>query len=164
IIETEYLNLRKDFTIPDKTFFPLVYQFLGRHTSTIHRGLSKFDYIPTGEPLLPELVGAEILYASPFRKALSDSVSQAQESGLFSRAEHNQEFEVQYRSHSTGVSSAPEVLSLGDLKPFFLVWSAGLAAAVLVLLLELAAAYSRTLCVKSRRLKRETGQNLSLRR
>ncbi|CAN7950222.1 unnamed protein product [Ixodes hexagonus] len=130
---------------------------MGRHMRTIHEVLLEFDYVPMSEPLFPEIVGPEIRSASPFKKAFAKSVGQAQESGLFSRAEKLQEFKVEYSSYSVGVSSAPEVLDLSDLKPFFLIWSAGLGMAVFILLSEVAAAFSRALCVtrKSRKRRRQ---------
>ncbi|CAN8010416.1 unnamed protein product [Ixodes pacificus] len=132
-------------------YFPLTYEFMGRHTSTILEGLRKFDYVPTGEPIFVELVGPEIMYAWQFRKAFAQTTGQAQECGLFSRAEALQESKVKYQSHSVGVSTEPEVFTLSDLVPFFLIWSVGLGAAVLILLLEVASAYLRVLCVKPKR-------------
>ncbi|EEC06177.1 hypothetical protein IscW_ISCW018412 [Ixodes scapularis] len=129
----------------------MTYEFFGRHTSTIRKALQKFDYIPTRERIFDEIVGPEIMYAWQFREAFAHAVGQAQECGLFSRAEALQEFKVKYQSYSVGVSTEPEVLTLSDLAPFFLVWSAGLGAAVLILLLEVASAYRRVLCVKRRR-------------
>ncbi|KAG0445568.1 hypothetical protein HPB47_013880, partial [Ixodes persulcatus] len=85
------------------------------------RGLRKFDYVPTGEPIFGELVGPEIMYAWQFREAFAKTAGQAQECGLFSRAEALQEYKVKYQSHSVGVSTEPEVLTLSDLVPFFLI-------------------------------------------
>ncbi|EEC14775.1 hypothetical protein IscW_ISCW021229 [Ixodes scapularis] len=161
IVKKEYLRLRKHKLVLDKKYFPVVYEFMGRHTSTIHKGLVEFDYVPTGEPLFPDVTGPEIMYASPFRDAISATVGQAQESGLFSRAEALQDFKIKYRSYSAGVSSEPEVLTLGDLTPFFLIWSAGLGSAVLVILLEAASANLHALCIKRRPPKRRT-QRLDL--
>ncbi|CAN7997113.1 unnamed protein product [Ixodes pacificus] len=129
----------------------MTYEFVGQHTSTIHEELRKFDYVSTGEPTLGVIVGPEIMYAWQFREAFAQTVGRAQECGLFSRAEALQEFKIKYQSYSLGVSTEPEVLTLSDLVPFFLIWSAGLGAAVLVLLLEVASAYLRILCVKPRR-------------
>ncbi|CAN8010415.1 unnamed protein product [Ixodes pacificus] len=135
----------------DKKYFPVTYEFVGRHTSTIHEGLRNFDYVSTGEPIFGELVGPEIMYAWQFREAFAQTVGQAQECGLFSRAEALQEFKIKYQSYSAGVSTEPDILTLSDLVPFFLIWSAGIGAAVLVLLLEMAFTYLRVLCVKPRR-------------
>ncbi|CAN7941100.1 unnamed protein product [Ixodes hexagonus] len=136
---------------------------MGRHIRAIYEVLLEFDYVPTGEPLFPEIVGPEIMSASPFKKAFARSVGQAQESGLFNRAEKLQEFKVEYSSYSVGASSAPEVLDLSDLKPFFLIWSAGLGVAVLTLMFEVATAFSCALCVKRKSRKRRK-QRLDLSR
>ncbi|CAN7945657.1 unnamed protein product, partial [Ixodes pacificus] len=156
IVKEEYLGVRKHYIVSDKKFFPAVFEFMGRHTSTIHKGLGEFDYVPTGEPLFPDLTGPEILYASPFRDAIAATVGQAQESGLFSRAEVLQDFKIKYQSYSAGVSSEPEVLTLGDLTPFFYIWSAGLCSAILVTLLEVASAHLNASCMKRRLRKRRT--------
>ncbi|CAN8028125.1 unnamed protein product [Ixodes persulcatus] len=124
---------------------------MGRHTSTIHQELRKFDYVSAEEPVLREVAGPEIMYAWQFREAFAQTVGQAQECGLLSRAETIQEFKVKYQSYNVDVSTEPEVLTLSDLVPFFLIWSVGLGAAVLILLLEVASAYLRVLCVKPRR-------------
>ncbi|CAN8028126.1 unnamed protein product [Ixodes persulcatus] len=129
----------------------MTYEFVGRHTSTIHEGLGNFDYVSTGEPIFVEIVGPEIMYAWQFREAFAQTVGQAQECGLFSRAEALKEFKVKYQSYSGGVSTEPEVLTLSDLVPFFLILSVGLGAAVLILVLEVASAYLRVFCVKPRR-------------
>ncbi|CAN8028152.1 unnamed protein product, partial [Ixodes persulcatus] len=129
----------------------ITYEFTGQHTSTIHKELRKFDYVSMGEPVLREVAGPEIMYAWQFREAFAQTVGQAQECGLFSRAEALQEFKVKYQSYSVGVSTEPDVLTLNDLVPFFLIWSVGLGAAVLILLLEVASAYLSVLCVKPRR-------------
>ncbi|CAN8014471.1 unnamed protein product [Ixodes persulcatus] len=128
----------------------MTYEFAGRHTSTIHEELRKFDYVSTGEPKFRAIDGPEIMYAWRFREAFAQTVGQAQECGLFSRAEALQEFKVKYQSYSVGVSTEPEVLTLGDLVPFFLIWSAGLGTAALILVLEVASAYLRVLCVNRR--------------
>ncbi|KAG0442169.1 hypothetical protein HPB47_015762 [Ixodes persulcatus] len=130
IVKSEYLRLRKHKIIPDKKYFPMTYEFVGRHTSTIHEGLGNFDYVSTGEPIFVEIVGPEIMYAWQFREAFAQTVGQAQECGLFSRAEALKEFKVKYQSYSGGVSTEPEVLTLSDLVPFFLILSVGLGANV----------------------------------
>ncbi|CAN7942046.1 unnamed protein product [Ixodes pacificus] len=126
----------------------MTFEFAGRHTSTIHEELGKFDYVSTGETIFTEMIGPEIMYAWQFREAFAQTVGKAQECGLFSRAEARQEFKIKYQSYSGEVSTEPEVLTLSDLVPFFLIWSAGLGAAVLILVLEVASAYLRVLCVK----------------
>ncbi|KAG0424520.1 hypothetical protein HPB47_028264 [Ixodes persulcatus] len=71
IVKAEYLRLRKHKIISDKKYFPMTYEFVGRHTSTIHEELRKFDYVSTGEPILGVIVGPEIMYAWQFREAFA---------------------------------------------------------------------------------------------
>ncbi|XP_040073890.1 uncharacterized protein LOC120846255 [Ixodes scapularis] len=151
IVKAECLRLRKHKIIQDKKYFPMTYEFAGRHTSTIHQELRKLDYVSTGELIFRAIDGPEIMYAWQFREAFAQTVGQAQECDLFSRAEALQECKIKYQTYSVGVSTEPEVLTLGDLVPFFLIWCVGLGAAVLILVLEVASAYLRVLCVKPRR-------------
>lgn len=100
--------------------------------------------------------------ASPYKKAVASTLLRARETGLFERTEKLKALEIDHGMWDGTTTTAQEVLTVNDVKPYFLALFLGLVTASLVLLFEVCV-MRRPSCVKFRAWKRRLWRGLTFR-